>query len=140
MKSAEVIAIGDEMISGARLDTNSQWLTQQLALLGIETLYHTTVGDDISRKTDAFRTAASRADLIVCTGGLGPTADDLTRQVIADLASVPLELDQESMDHIESLFIRRGRTMRESNRIQAYFPQGGRSHRKPRRDRARLLV
>ena len=124
LKFAEIIAIGDEMTSGARLDTNSQWITQQLSLLGIETLYHTTVGDDLTRKTDVFRQAAERVELVVCTGGLGPTADDLTRQVVADLAGVNLVFDEASMRHIESLFARRGRIMRESNRIQAYVPEG----------------
>ncbi len=81
---AEIISIGDEIASGQRLDTNSQWLSHQLGELGIATRYHTTVGDDLAANIEVFRIAAKRSPLILCTGGLGPTADDLTRQAIAD--------------------------------------------------------
>ena len=76
---AEVVAIGDELVSGQRLDTNSRWLSQQLGDLGIQTIWHTTVGDDLAANVEALRLAAGRAELVVCTGGLGPTLDDLTR-------------------------------------------------------------
>ena len=121
---AEVISIGDEMTSGARLDTNSQWLTQQLSLLGIPTHFHTTVGDDLARKVNAFQIASQRVGIILITGGLGPTADDLTREVIAQLADAPLELHQPSLDHIRRRFESYGREMPENNVIQAMFPQG----------------
>ena len=75
---AEIIAIGDELTSGFRLDTNSQWLAQQLGDLGIVVLYHSTVGDDMDANVDVFKHAFTRADIVVTTGGLGPTADDLT--------------------------------------------------------------
>ena len=88
---AEVISIGDEMTSGDRLDTNSQWLSRELGALGIRVLYHATVGDSLQACIDVFRIAASRADIIVATGGLGPTADDLTRQAIAEAAETTLE-------------------------------------------------
>ena len=121
---AEVIAIGDELTSGQRLDTNSQWLSQQLGDLGVIVKYHTTVGDDLSANTEVFRRSFERADLILCTGGLGPTADDLTRQALADATQTELVLDQDSLRHIRSLFARRGREMPESNVVQAYFPAG----------------
>ena len=77
--TAEVISIGDEMTSGARLDTNAQWLSRRLGELGIQVTFHSTVGDTLEHNVDVFRTAAGRADIIVSTGGLGPTRDDLTR-------------------------------------------------------------
>lgn len=122
---AEVIAIGDELTTGYRLDTNSRWISQQLCDLGITVLYHSTVGDDLEANVDVFTVAANRADVVVCTGGLGPTADDLTRQAIATMAGVELELYDDQLEHLEAFFARRGRTMTPSNRIQAYFPSGG---------------
>lgn len=122
---AEVISIGDELTSGQRLDTNSQWLSQQLGDLGIRVLYHTTVGDDLTANVDVFRNAVRRADLIVVTGGLGPTEDDLTRQALADTFGVELRLDEPSLEHIQNLFRqRRNRDMPPANRIQAMFPAG----------------
>lgn len=123
---AEVISIGDEMTSGQRLDTNCQWLSQQLADLGVRTLYHTTVGDDLAANIRVFREAAARADILIATGGLGPTADDLTRQVVADVMGVELVMQQEALDHIKSLFARRKRPMPDRNVIQAMFPRGSR--------------
>ena len=78
---AEVISIGDELTSGQRLDTNSQWLSERLGELGIRVLYHTTVADDLEANLSVFKTAVGRVDVVVATGGLGPTADDLTREV-----------------------------------------------------------
>lgn len=120
---AEVIAIGDELTSGQRLDTNSQWLSQQLGDLGIRTLFHTTVADDLESNRRALREAASRVDIVVCTGGLGPTADDLTRQAIAESFDLPLELNDRSLAHIQHMFESRGREMPERNRVQAMFPR-----------------
>ena len=86
---AEVVSIGDELTTGQRLDTNSQWISRELALLGIPVAFHTTVNDSREDGVDAFRIAAGRADIVVATGGLGPTADDLTRDVLAAVAAVP---------------------------------------------------
>jgi nicotinamide-nucleotide amidase len=123
---AEVIAIGDELTTGQRLDTNSQWLSTELGLLGIPVLFHTTVCDTLEAGIDAFRIAAARCDLVVATGGLGPTADDLTRDVLAAVADQPLELSAAALEAVESRFARRGTTMPESNRRQALFPRGSR--------------
>lgn len=123
---AEVISIGDELTSGQRLDTNSQWLAERLGELGIATLYHTTVGDDLAANVRVFREAIDRADLVVVTGGLGPTADDLTREAVAQTAGVELELDVASLEHIGKLFERRKRAMPPANRVQALFPRGSR--------------
>ena len=121
---AEIIAIGDELTSGQRLDTNSQWLSQQLTDLGIEVAFHTTVGDDLADNNVAFRAAINRADVVVATGGLGPTADDLTRDALAQATDTELVRDESIVEHIRQLFERRGRTMPERNVVQGDFPQG----------------
>jgi nicotinamide-nucleotide amidase len=123
---AEVIAIGDELTSGQRLDTNSRWMAAELGVLGIPVGFHTTVPDTLEAGVEAFRAAAARADIVVATGGLGPTADDLTRDVLADLAGVPLDLDAAALDWVESRFARRNVPMPDSNRRQALFPRGSR--------------
>ena len=121
---AEVIAIGDELTSGQRLDTNSQWLSQALGQLGVRVAFHTTVADDLEANVEVFRQAANRADLVISTGGLGPTADDLTRQAIAAAFDRELVQNDAAMAHIEGLFRLRKRPMPERNRIQAMFPAG----------------
>ena len=121
---AEIIAIGSELTSGQKLDTNSQWLSLQLAELGIPVWFHTTVADDRVANVDVLRTAVGRADVVLITGGLGPTLDDLTRDVLAELAGVPLACDEASLAFIEEFFQHRGREMPERNRVQAMFPEG----------------
>lgn len=121
---AEIIAIGSELTSGAKLDTNSQWLSNELASVGIPVTHHMSVADELAHMVADFRTAAERADLVLITGGLGPTLDDLTRQALADLAGTALELDTASLDVIREMFHRRRREMPERNRIQAMFPVG----------------
>jgi nicotinamide-nucleotide amidase len=123
---AEIISIGDELSSGERLDTNSQWLSQRLAELGVRTLYHTTVADQLAANVEVFRLALGRADVVLATGGLGPTADDLTRDALAQAIGVELVLDEKSFEHIRSLFARHNREMPERNRLQAFFPAGSR--------------
>jgi nicotinamide-nucleotide amidase len=123
---AEVIAIGDELTTGARLDTNSQWLSAELAVLGIPVVFHTTATDTLEAGEEAFRIACGRADVVVATGGLGPTADDLTRDVLAAVTGRPLELSAEALVAVESRFARRGMPMPETNRRQALFPRGSR--------------
>jgi nicotinamide-nucleotide amidase len=124
--NAEVIAIGDELTSGQRLDTNSRWISGELALLGIPVVFHTTACDTIAAGVEAFRAAVGRADVVIATGGLGPTADDLTREVLAEVAGVPLELVPGAVAAVESMFARRGMPMPESNRRQAMLPLGSR--------------
>ena len=94
---AEVISIGDELTSGQRLDTNSQWLSQQLGEIGVAVFYHTTVADDLAANVRVFAEAAARADVVIATGGLGPTADDLTREALATVLGVELVLDEPSL-------------------------------------------
>ena len=120
----EVIAIGDELTTGQRLDTNTQWLAQRLTEAGVDVRFHTTVADHLAANVAVFRTAAERANVIVATGGLGPTADDLTRDAIAEAARVPLVEDPALVAHIEGVFRSRGREMPPQNRRQAQLPRG----------------
>lgn len=124
---AEIISIGSELTSGQNLDTNSQWLSRRLAEIGIPVGFHTTVADDLADNVSAFRVAAGRANLVLITGGLGPTQDDLTREALAAVAGVDLIEDPASLEHIQSMFARRGRVMPERNRVQAQFPRGAES-------------
>lgn len=128
---AEVMAIGDELTSGQRLDTNSQWLSLQLGELGIPTRFHSTVSDDVVAMTAAIRASAGRSDVLIITGGLGPTADDLTREAIAAAADVTLVTDDDILRDLQDLFASRGRAMPESNRVQAMFPEGSQPIRNP---------
>jgi nicotinamide-nucleotide amidase len=121
---AEIISVGSELTSGQNLDTNSQWLSQRLAEIGIAVGWHTTVADDLEDNVAAFRIAAERAGLVLITGGLGPTQDDLTREALAQMAGVELVFHAPSFEHIQQLFARRHRTMPERNRVQAMFPAG----------------
>ncbi len=129
--NAEVIAIGDEITSGQNLDTNSRWLSQRLEELGVRVLYHSTVGDELAPGVEVFRHAIARADVVVATGGLGPTADDLTREALAEAAGRPLQLDADALEHIRRMFAGRNRPMPASNERQAMFPSGSRVVRNP---------
>jgi nicotinamide-nucleotide amidase len=121
---AEIISIGSELTSGQNLDTNCQWLSLRLAEMGIPVGWHTTVADDLEANVGAFRIAAQRAGLVLISGGLGPTLDDLTREALARAAGVELVLHEESLGQIRAMFARRNRTMPERNRVQALFPAG----------------
>src|SRR5438067_8425390 len=121
---AEIISIGSELTSGQNLDTNSQWLSQRLAEMGIAVGWHTTIADDLDDNVAAFRIASQRARLVLVTGGLGPTQDDLTREALARVAGVELVFHQESFERIQEMFRRRNRPMPERNRVQALFPAG----------------
>ncbi len=121
---AEIIAIGSELTDGAKLDTNTQWLSQQLTDLGVTVHFHTTVADDLAENVDVLHIAVERADIILVTGGLGPTLDDLTRQAMAALMQVELTLHEPSLAVIREMFASRGREMPQRNEVQAMFPLG----------------
>lgn len=129
---AEILAIGTELTSGAKLDTNSQWLSLQLAELGIPVRAHVTVDDTLDDMVEAVRRSASRADVLLITGGLGPTLDDLTRDALANLLGVELVLHEPSLEQVKSMFARRNRPMPERNVVQAMFPQGSEPLANPR--------
>jgi len=120
----EILSIGSELTSGQNLDTNSQWLSQRLAEIGIPVGWHTTIADNLDDNVEAFRIAGRRAQLVIATGGLGPTQDDLTRDALARAAGVELVLHHESLKQIQNMFARRQRAMPDRNRVQAMFPAG----------------
>src|SRR5205823_584728 len=101
---AEILSIGSELTSGQNLDTNSQWLSQRLAEMGIPVGWHTTVADNLDDNVEAFRIAVKRAALVIATGGLGPTLDDLTREALTRAAGVELVLHEPSLQQIRHMF------------------------------------
>ncbi|WP_341282535.1 competence/damage-inducible protein A [Paenibacillus sp. FSL H8-0537] len=121
---AEIIAVGTELLLGQIVNTNAQYLSQELAGLGIDVYFQSVVGDNPERIRKAIVTARERADLLVFTGGLGPTLDDLTKDVLAAYLNRGLSLHKPSMDKIEELFSSRGMHMVESNRRQALSIDG----------------
>jgi nicotinamide-nucleotide amidase len=123
---AEILAIGSEIISGQLLDTNTQWLSQRLEELGIRVLYHSSVGDELEPLVEVFRRAIDRCQIVVSTGGLGPTADDLTREALAQAVGQPLVLNEQALAHVREIFARRKREMPKRNERQAFFPAGSR--------------
>ncbi|MGE3175607.1 MAG: competence/damage-inducible protein A [Planctomycetota bacterium] len=121
---AEVLSIGDELVHGSLLDTNARWLAQELERHGVAMQRFTVVGDDPAQLRAALQAACARAELVVATGGLGPTLDDRTREVAAELAGGPMWFDEASWQHIEGWLKGRRRPVPESNRRQAEFPPG----------------
>ena len=121
---AEIIAVGSELLTPFRQDTNSLFLTGKLNSLGIEVRFKTIVGDDAERLAQAFRAALGRSRLIILTGGLGPTEDDVNRHVVAEVLNKPLHEVPEIRHRIENRFARFGRTMSENNLRQTLVPEG----------------
>jgi nicotinamide-nucleotide amidase len=120
----EVVAVGTELLLGQVVDTNSAWIGEQLALAGIDSYFHVQVGDNQERIVSAIRQALARSDGVICCGGLGPTQDDITRDAIAEVLGVPLDLDESVAARIEEMFASRGRTMALNNLRQAEVPRG----------------
>ena len=120
----EVVAIGTELLLGQIVDTNSSWIGEQLALAGIDSHFQVKVGDNFGRIEFCIRQALERGDAVICCGGLGPTQDDITRDVIAHVMGVPLVRDEAIVDRIRDMFERRGRVMTDNNRRQANIPVG----------------
>jgi nicotinamide-nucleotide amidase len=120
----EIVAVGTELLLGQIADTNSAWLGDRLASVGVTSHFHQAVGDNHERITMAFRTALARSDGIIVCGGLGPTQDDITREAIADVMGVELVRDQKIVDLITGFFGSRGRTMSANNLRQADVPVG----------------
>ena len=121
--NCEIITVGTELLLGEILDTNTQFLSRELAELGINVLYQTSVGDNELRLENAYKLAFSRSDIVILTGGIGPTTDDITKETVANVLGVPLEFNQYSYDRIEEYFLRRNLSCAKSNRKQAYFPK-----------------
>jgi nicotinamide-nucleotide amidase len=120
----EVVAVGTELLLGQIVDTNSSWIGEQLALVGIDSHFQVKVGDNAGRMEFCIRQALKRSDAVVCCGGLGPTQDDITRDVIAQIMGVEMVRDDTIAAHIRDIFEGRGRVMPENNLRQADVPEG----------------
>ncbi|MFM7258664.1 MAG: competence/damage-inducible protein A [Acidimicrobiaceae bacterium] len=119
-----VVAVGTELLLGQIVDTNSSWLGEQLAAAGIDSLFQVKVGDNLARIVATLRSTLEQADAIIICGGLGPTHDDITREAIAEIMGVELEMNEEVALVIEQLFTSRGRRMPQNNLRQAMVPKG----------------
>lgn len=122
---AEIIAVGTELLLGQIVNTNAQYLSQELAALGLDVYFQTVVGDNMNRLAEAVKTASARADVLILTGGLGPTQDDLTKEALAEVLGRKLYIDPAAMANIERFFQDRGVPMTENNRRQALAIEGG---------------
>jgi nicotinamide-nucleotide amidase len=122
--NAEIIAVGTEVLLGDIVNTNAQYLSRRLADLGIYVYYQSVVGDNKERLKNSLKLAYSRADMVITTGGLGPTKDDLTKEVGSEFFQKPLLLHEESLKSIEDYFNKLNRNMTEANKKQAYIPEG----------------
>ncbi|GEB75957.1 competence/damage-inducible protein A [Sporolactobacillus inulinus] len=129
--NAEIIAVGSELLLGQIANTNAQFISEQLAALGVDVFFHTVCGDNEARMIDVIKNAENRADLLIFTGGLGPTKDDLTKETVARVLGRKLVTDQAAMDSIVHYFQVTGREMTENNKKQALVIDG--SHVLPNR-------
>ncbi len=120
----EVVAIGTELLLGQIVDTNSSWIGEQLAMFGIDSHFQTKVGDNFDRMEFCIRQALERSEAVICCGGLGPTQDDITRDVLAHIMGAELVRDEAIVDKIREMFESRGRVMTDNNRRQADIPVG----------------
>src|SRR5574341_444298 len=121
---AEIIAIGTELLLGELVDTNSAFIAKKLQTIGVPLHYTSTVGDNPDRIVSVIRHAVARSEVVITTGGLGPTVDDMTREAVAQATGRPLVFDEDLLKQIEDRFSRWGRKMSENNRRQAYRPEG----------------
>ncbi|NGY87168.1 competence/damage-inducible protein A [Bacillus megaterium] len=124
MMNAEIIGVGSELLLGQIANTNAQYLSKKLAELGINVYYHTVVGDNAQRLKEVIATAQTRAELIIFTGGLGPTKDDLTKETIASVLGVELTTNAEALESIEAYFKQSNRIMTPNNKKQAIVLEG----------------
>ncbi len=124
INSAEIVTIGTEMLLGDLVDTNTAWLSERLAALGVGVYRHTTIGDNSDRIIGALREAAARADLVITTGGLGPTSDDLTNECLGVVTGRGMVEYTEAREHVDEMFRRFGREPTANNYKQALFPEG----------------
>ena len=120
----EVVAVGSELLLGQINDTNSSWIGQELAAVGIDSYFQTKVGDNLDRMVSVIELALGRSDAVICTGGLGPTQDDITRDAIAQVMGVDLEVDDALIEKIQAMWGLNNRTMPENNKLQARIPVG----------------
>lgn len=124
LKKVEILSVGTELLMGQIANTNAQFISRRLPEVGLGVFYHSVVGDNPERLTECLHYALSRSDVVITTGGLGPTQDDLTKEVIAKALDLDMILDTKSAQLIKQYFERMGKTMSENNLRQAYFPYG----------------
>ncbi len=122
--NAEIVAIGSELLLGQIVDTNSAWMAQRLAEIGVNLFYKTIVGDNARRMREIIGRALERSDVVITSGGIGPTEDDLTREIVAEVTGRELVLDPHLLQQIEERFRKRGFIMTKNNEKQAYIPAG----------------
>ncbi len=122
--NAEIVSVGSELLLGQIVDTNATWMAQRLADLGVNLYYKSTVGDNPQRMEEVLTRALDRSDLVITGGGLGPTQDDLTREVVAEVTGRQLVLDPNLLEQIRQRFQRRGLILTANNEKQAYIPEG----------------
>ncbi|MGI6538724.1 MAG: competence/damage-inducible protein A [Caldicoprobacterales bacterium] len=121
--NAEIIGIGSELLLGQIANTDAQFISEQLSALGIDVFWHTTVGDNYSRVLQALKLATERSDIVITTGGLGPTMDDITKEAVTEFLGLKLEIHPPSLQRIQKYFKSLGRNMSENNIKQAMFPK-----------------
>jgi len=127
MKKASIVSIGNELLSGQTISTNASYLSERLLSIGIPVISTYTIGDDIDSIVRALKLASGDADIVLATGGLGPTDDDLTRQAFAKFLGTKLEFQSELLQKIQNFFTSRGRQMPEKYKVQAYIPAGAKA-------------
>lgn len=121
--TAEILAVGTELLMGQIANTNAQYISKRLAELGINVYFHTVVGDNPARLTETLGRALNRSDIVITTGGLGPTKDDLTKETIAKMMNRSMVLHKDTLEQIRAYFIRKHRKMVKNNEKQAYLPE-----------------
>ena len=127
MKKASIVSIGNELLNGQTIDTNTTYLSSELLTIGIPVVSSYTIGDDVNAIVRAFNLAVADADIVLVTGGLGPTDDDLTRHGFAKFCGTELQLQAELLDRIQNFFGKRNLRMPDKNKIQAYIPAGAKA-------------
>lgn len=131
MANAEIVAIGSELLLGQIVDTNSAWMAQRLTALGVNLYFKSVVGDNPARMKEVIGRAVERADIVITSGGIGPTQDDLTREIVAEVTGRKLIQDAGMLEQVEEHFRRRGRPMTPNNLRQSYMPEGAIPVRNP---------
>lgn len=124
MANAEIVAIGSELLLGQIVDTNSAWMAQRLTALGVNLYFKSVVGDNPERMREVITRAVERADIVITSGGIGPTQDDLTREIVAEVTGRKLVQNARMLEEVEGHFRRRGRPMTPNNLRQSYMPEG----------------
>ncbi len=122
--NAEILCVGTELLHGDIVNTNAQYISKKFAEIGIDVHYQSVVGDNPDRMKEGFHLGFSRADIVICTGGLGPTKDDITKEILADYFNLEMVYDEDSFEHVKTMYARFRKDMPKNNMRQTYFPKG----------------